>query len=106
MVRFRASSLDEMWTRIQRWLTKCPICESTDLRCWRYPAIVTFGGVRHERDHPNYDPESNMLFHIMVDCLRCGHTLFFNTEHLVGSNERVLIEGVSLEDELGAELES
>lgn len=64
------------------------------------PAFVEIGGsYRSERHTGTKDPEANVLFLVMVECDLCGHAQLFNPECLIGRSERILVIGLTPEEE-------
>ena len=105
-MRFRRKSLVEMQQRIgQLGMDSCRICGSGHVLVHKRPGIVSFGGVHHEREDPRRDPEANILFMVMTCCDLCGNTQFFDSERLAPGSERLLVVGMTEEEELAAEAE-
>ena len=65
--------------------------------------MLTVGGLHHERDHPMWDPESNVLFLVRTVCDVCSNSQFFDSEFLQPDSEKSLVRGMTLDEELAAE---
>src|SRR4051812_27812351 len=103
-MRFRRKSLLEMQERIvQVGMGSCRICGSGQIFVHKRPGLVTFGGIHHERDDPRWDPESNVLLMVMTECDACGNTQFFNSERLLPGSEKMIVVGMTEEEEAAAE---
>ncbi len=103
-MRFRRKFLGEMSQRIsQLGLDRCGVCDSERLLVGKRPAIIPIGGIHHERDHPRWDPEANVLFMVMLTCDLCGNVLLFDSERLVPGEQKMMVEGLTEEEELAAE---
>lgn len=103
-MRFTRKALAEMQAQIsQLGMQQCRICGSGQILVHKRPGLITFGGVHHEPGDPRYDPESNILFMVMTTCNLCGNTQLFDSERLVPESERILIVGVSEEEEASLE---
>jgi hypothetical protein len=99
-MRFRRSALISMQERVtQLGMDACRICGSGQILVHTRPGLVTIGGMYHERGHPRWDPESNILFMVMTCCDLCGNTQFFNSERLAPGSDAVLVVGLSEEEE-------
>ena len=91
-MHFSKAARESMTGRIaQLGLSACPICESETLLVRREPGIIRIGGLPGEKGEPK-DPESNILFMVLIYCDLCGHTMMFDSERLVGSDEPSLAQ--------------
>ncbi|HEV2123997.1 MAG TPA: hypothetical protein VGW38_14625 [Chloroflexota bacterium] len=103
-MRWRRRALDELQERIvQLGADACKICGSGTLSIHKRPGLVTIGNVHHERDDPRHDPEANVLFMAMTSCDVCGNTQFFDSERLLPRGERLLVVGLTEEEEAARE---
>jgi hypothetical protein len=99
-MRFSKRALQEMQERIvQMGLSGCPVCDSGALKVWRKPMMESIGDVYRDKDDPQRDPESNVLFMVHVECDACGHALYFNSERLIRSDVPHLVTGLTEEEE-------
>jgi uncharacterized Zn finger protein len=99
-MRFSRPVLDRFNERIvQMGLSSCPICGSGSMQVLRGPTVEFINGIPHDRDHPNWDPDANVLFLVHVECNMCGHVLLFNSERLEPSSTKSLVVGMSDEEE-------
>jgi hypothetical protein len=90
MPKLRPEVVLEVAEHLARFgLTACPVCGATGLKAWQLPAVLSIGDVYHEKDHPLRDPDSNIMFFVMVLCDLCGHTMFFHLEHFKHGDEPV-----------------
>lgn len=83
--------MDEVTGRlVQMGLRACPVCDGGTLNAWHMPAVISIGSVYHEPERRDpADPDVNVMFHVMVMCDMCGHTLFFHLEQFKRGDEPV-----------------
>jgi hypothetical protein len=98
-MRFRKTALEEIMNRIGKLgAGVCPVCHTEGQQVWPHPVILPTGGLTTDQS-TRKDPEENVLFMVRVTCPTCGHTMLFDSEAMVGRKERILVYGMTDEEE-------
>ncbi|MDQ2911373.1 MAG: hypothetical protein M3R39_10245 [Actinomycetota bacterium] len=93
-MKWRQTTLDEIKGHLGRLgLSKCPVCDSGDLRIGKKPGLIVVGGWLRERTDPKWDPDANLLFVAVVICNLCGNTMFFDSDRFHTSDELTMFVG-------------